>query len=85
MLSGPVEISGAAVSIACLVGYAPSMFAFILYGSMLDRSPGIEGKRLVFLKMIAFAVKGFIISSLVKIVNKKKETNKIYKKNLILN
>ncbi|MBT2666684.1 MFS transporter [Bacillus sp. ISL-4] len=70
----PREISGAAVSIACLVGYAPSMFAFILYGSMLDRSPGMEGYRHVFLTMIAFAVIGFIISSyLVKIVNKKKE------------
>lgn len=70
MLSGPVEKSGAAVSIACLVGYAPSMFAFILYGSMLGRSS---------------ANKGFIISSLVKIANKKKETNKIFKKNLMLN
>lgn len=50
------------------------MFAFILYGSMLDRSPGMEGYRHVFLTMIAFAIIGFIISSyLVKIVNKKKE------------
>lgn len=48
MLSGPVEKSGTAVSIACLVGYAPSMSGFILHGSMFDRSPGIEGKRLVF-------------------------------------
>lgn len=49
------------------------MFAFILYGSMLDRSPGIKGYRHVFLTMIAFSVIGFIISSyLVKIVNKKK-------------
>ncbi|MFJ7511955.1 hypothetical protein ACIQW7_21225 [Peribacillus simplex] len=58
--SVPREISGAAVSIACSVGYAPSMFAFILYGSMLDQSQGIEGKKLVFLTMIAFAVKGFL-------------------------
>jgi hypothetical protein len=48
MLSGPVEKSGSAVSIACLVGYATFMFAFILYGSMLNQSLGIEGKRLVF-------------------------------------
>lgn len=67
MLSGSVEKSGAAVSIACLVGYAHSMFAFILYGSMLDQSPGIEGKRLVFLTMMEFAVKAFIISNLIKI------------------
>lgn len=63
MLSGPVEKSGTAVSIACLVGYATFMFAFILYGSMLNQSLGIEGKRLVFLTMIALGVKGFIMSS----------------------
>ena len=69
----PKEISGAAVSVACLIGYAPSMFAFTLYGSMLDQSPGIVGYRHVFLTMIAFSVLGLIISSyLVKIVNGKK-------------
>ena len=36
----PKEISGAAVSVACLVGYSPSMFAFTLYGSILDKYPG---------------------------------------------
>ncbi|WP_404321685.1 MFS transporter [Cytobacillus firmus] len=80
----PREISGAAVSIACLVGYAPSMFAFTLYGSMLDRSPGMEGYRHVFLTMIAFAVIGFIISSyLVKIVNKKKQSQENFEANEI--
>ncbi|WP_368296865.1 hypothetical protein [Cytobacillus firmus] len=80
----PREISGAAVSIACLVGYAPSIFAFTLYGSMLDRSPGMEGYRHVFLTMIAFAVIGFIISSyLVKIVNKKKQSQENFEANEI--
>lgn len=31
MLSGPVEKSGAAVSIACLVGYAPSLCLDLFY------------------------------------------------------
>ncbi|WP_440604485.1 MFS transporter [Bacillus sp. GB_SG_008] len=74
----PREISGASVSIACLIGYAPSMFAFSLYGSMLDRTPGMDGYKHVFLTMIAFSVLGLIISSyLVRIVKKKNELNSI--------
>ncbi|MCP1125705.1 MFS transporter [Bacillus sp. AFS018417] len=70
----PREISGSSVSIACLIGYAPSMFAFSLYGSMLDRTPGMDGYKHVFLTMIAFSVLGLIISSyLVRIVKKKNE------------
>jgi len=69
----PREISGAAVSIACLIGYLPSIFAFTLYGSMLDRTPGIDGYKHVFMTMIGFATLGFVISSyLVRIVKKKK-------------
>lgn len=69
----PREISGAASSIACLVGYAPSMFAFPLYGSLIDRTPGIGGYKHVFMVMIAFSVFGFFVSSaLVRMVNKKK-------------
>ncbi|MDQ6598928.1 MFS transporter [Bacillus salipaludis] len=68
----PKEISGAAASVACLVGYAPQIFAFTMYGYILDHKPGIAGYRYVFLIMIAFAGMGFIISNhLVKIVNKK--------------
>ena len=70
----PREISGASVSIACLIGYSPSMFAFSLYGSMLDRTPGMDGYKHVFLTMIAFSVLGLAISSyLVRIVKKKNE------------
>lgn len=70
----PREISGAAVSIACLVGYFPSMFAFTLYGNMLDRTPGIDGYKHVFMTMIGFAAVGFLVSSyLVRVVKKKKE------------
>lgn len=70
----PREISGSSVSIACLIGYAPSMFAFSLYGSMLDRTPGMEGYKHVFLTMIAFSMLGLVISSyLVRIVKKKNE------------
>lgn len=58
----PKEISGAAVSVACLVGYSPSMFAFTLYGSILDKYPGLMGYRIVFSIMACFALVGFFIS-----------------------
>lgn len=68
----PKEISGAAVSVACLVGYAPSMFAFTLYGSILDNFPGLIGYRYVFSVMTGFALLGFIISSvLLRMIHKK--------------
>ncbi len=68
----PDKISGAAVSVACLVGYAPSIFAFTMYGSVLDHNPGITGYRIVFSIMIAFSLIGFIISNyLVRMIKKK--------------
>lgn len=70
----PREISGASISLACFVGYSPSMFAFTMYGSLLDKNPGLAGYKLVFMVMIAFSVLGLIISSsLVRMVNKKKQ------------
>lgn len=66
------EISGAAMSIACVLGYSPSMFAYAIYGSMLDRAPGLQGYKHVFMTMIAFSILGFVISTiLLKIIKKK--------------
>jgi sugar phosphate permease len=71
----PRELTGAAMSIGSLIGYAPSMFAFTLYGSMLDKTPGIQGYRHVFMTMIGFAVMGIVVSSvLIKIIKKKNES-----------
>ncbi|NLY21161.1 MAG: MFS transporter [Tissierellia bacterium] len=69
----PRDISGAAMSIACLLGYMPSMFAYTLYGSMLDQYPGIGGYKRVFAFMVAFSILAFLISSILvnKIENKK--------------
>lgn len=70
----PKHISGAAMSIACIFGYAPQMFAFTLYGSMLDAHPGMAGYRMVFSTMIGFAVVGVVISTiLIRIINKRKD------------
>ena len=59
----PRHITGAAFGIGCLIGYAPGMFAYIVYGSLLDRFPGAQGYHYVFGLMSALAVLGFLVSS----------------------
>ncbi len=73
----PRDISGAAMSIACLIGYMPSMFAYTLYGTMLDRSPGIQGYKNVFMIMIGFCIVGFIISNVLIRMIKNRENEVI--------
>ena len=41
----PKEITGAAMSLASLVIYLPNAFAYVMYGSFLDRYPGMAGFR----------------------------------------
>ncbi len=73
----PDHISGAAMSIACIFGYSPSMFAYSLYGSMLDAHPGIAGYRMVFTTMIGFAVLGILITTiLIKMIDKQNKAKK---------
>lgn len=59
----PEETSGTAFGIACLVGYAPGMFAFIVYGAILDANPGAGGYHIVFLVLAALALVGAAVSS----------------------
>ncbi|MBI6871961.1 MFS transporter [Clostridium aciditolerans] len=73
----PREMTGAAMSLGSFIGYAPSMFCYSIYGNILDKTPGIGGYKHVFMLMTAFAIIGFIISSiLVNIVNKRKQAEK---------
>lgn len=69
----PRNISGAAMSIACILGYAPQMFAFTLYGSILDKFPGIQGYRYVFMIMMLFAAIGVGITTLLLKMIKKRQ------------
>ena len=65
----PEETSGTAFGIACLVGYAPGMFAFIGYGAILDANPGAGGYHIVFIVLAALALVGAAVSSgLVRVV-----------------
>lgn len=59
----PKEITGAAMSLASLVIYLPNAFAYVIYGSLLDRYPGMTGFRIVFCVMIGWAVVGIGVST----------------------
>lgn len=73
----PREMTGAAMSLGSFIGYAPAMFCYSIYGNILDKTPGLDGYRHVFMLMAAFAIMGFVISSiLVSIVNKRKQAAK---------
>lgn len=58
------HITGSAFGIGCLIGYAPGMFAYVIYGSILDHFPGQQGYTYVFSLMSILAVIGFMVSSL---------------------
>lgn len=69
----PRDISGAAMSIACILGYAPQLFCFALYGYLLDSYPGFTGYQFVFSCMIGFSILGVIISTvLLRMVKRRK-------------
>ncbi|WP_330676771.1 MFS transporter [Romboutsia lituseburensis] len=71
------DITGAAMSIGSFIGYAPGMFCYSLYGSVLDKNPGLSGYRVVFMMMIGFAVLGFIVSTLLVNTIKKNKAEQL--------
>lgn len=71
----PREISGAAMSIACIFGYSPQLFCFALYGYIIDSFPGLTGYKIVFSIMGAFALCGVLVTTyLLKMIKAKKES-----------
>ncbi|WP_339044978.1 MFS transporter (plasmid) [Salmonella enterica subsp. enterica serovar Typhimurium] len=60
----PREFAGSAMAFGCIIGYMPSMFAYTLYGSLLDNFSGIQGYNYVFSVMVAFSLLGFICAAL---------------------
>lgn len=69
----PREISGAAMSIACIFGYSPQLFCFALYGFMIDHFKGLLGYQIVFALMGIFAICGVIVTTiLLKMIARKK-------------
>jgi sugar phosphate permease len=60
----PQHITGSAFGIGCLIGYAPGMFAYVIYGAILDHFPGQQSYNYVFTLMSILAIGGFMVSSL---------------------
>ncbi|MEG3030167.1 MAG: MFS transporter [Oscillospiraceae bacterium] len=76
-LKVPAEITGAAMSLACLIIYLPNAFMYVFYGNLLDRFPGMQGFKYVFSVMVGLAVVGVFVSSfLVSRINKSKAAEK---------
>ena len=68
----PKDIAGTAMAIACFVGYAPNMFAYTIFGRLLDTIPGITGFNFIFIIMGIALFIGFMLSCvLLKRINKK--------------
>ncbi|MGG7079283.1 MFS transporter [Clostridium sardiniense] len=71
----PREITGSAMSLGAFIGYLPGAFLYTVYGNVLDRNPGIEGYKIVFLIMAGFAVVGFFLSTYILSTIKKEKAN----------
>lgn len=59
----PRQYAGSAMAFGCIIGYMPAMFAYTLYGWILDNYSGISGYNYIFSMMIAFSLLGFGCSS----------------------
>lgn len=70
----PRNLTGAAMSLGSFIGYLPGTFIAVIYGSILDANPGIVGYQKVFVTMIAVALFGIIISTLLNKEIKKRKT-----------
>lgn len=60
----PREFAGSAMAFGCIIGYMPSMFAYTLYGSLLDNFTGIRGYNYIFYVMVVFSLLGFVCATL---------------------
>ncbi len=55
----PKNISGSAMALGSLIGYLPGVFAYSLYGKILDTFYGIVGYKIIFACMLIFTILGF--------------------------
>ena len=62
----PREISGAAMSIASIIGYSPAFWAYWLIGWFIDSFHGKQGYSYVFILMVVAAAVGFAGSCLLR-------------------
>ncbi|WP_022941458.1 MFS transporter [Psychromonas hadalis] len=70
------QYAGSAMAFGCIIGYMPAMFAYTLYGYLLDTFPGIQGFNYVFSLMVVFSLCGFACASILTSRLKKQKTQK---------
>jgi hypothetical protein len=67
----PKSISGSAMAVAILMIQSPMLWAFALYGYLIDKYPGGKGFMIIFIIMISLYGVGFIASSILLQIIKK--------------
>ncbi|PHQ81184.1 MAG: MFS transporter [Coxiella sp. (in: Bacteria)] len=68
----PKSSVGSALSLVCMIGYSANIFAYAMYGKIIDIYPGTKGYDYVFMIMIICLILAYILSSLTfKIVHNK--------------
>lgn len=69
----PIARAGSAMALICLIGYSANIYAYVMYGKLLDMFPGIDGFNYVFILMIFFlSVSFFLATKTQKAVENKK-------------
>lgn len=63
-LDVPLSFTGAAIGVVSIVGFTPDIFMGPIMGFLLDRSPGVDGHKHLFLFLFAIAFVGFVASVL---------------------
>ena len=51
-LNIPKERAGSAMALVCLVGYSANVYAYVMYGKIIDKFSGMQGYNYVFIVMI---------------------------------
>ena len=58
----PAKLTGTAAGLISLLAYVPDVYLYTVLGNVLDRNPGIEGYRYVFVFMVVCAIIGLVAS-----------------------
>ena len=61
----PPSVSGAAIGLASVVGFAPDAFMYTWAGNILDTHKGVEGYRILFQASAVLSALGVIVSGIV--------------------
>jgi len=70
----PKERAGSAMALVCLVGYSANIYAYVMYGKIIDRFSGMQGYNYVFIVMIiAISISLLLARQTQKIIAKKSE------------